>query len=103
MRMRLRLRGEVGDTVRTFVLPLAEAKAGSAPTNEVVLPVMGVSRHHATLRPGDGTVEVGDLESKNGVYVNGTRVSSGTLALGDGVRFGPVPVRLGAVDEQARG
>ena len=100
MRLRLRLRGEVGDTVRTFVLPLAEAKVGSASTNEVVLPVVGVSRHHATLRPGDGTVEVGDLESKNGVYVNGTRVSSATLALGDEVRFGPVALRLEAVDEQ---
>src|SRR5258708_20860716 len=100
MRLRLRLRGEVGDTVRTFVLPLAEAKVGSASTNEVVLPVVGVSRHHATLRPGDGTVEVGDLESKNGVYVNGTRVSSATLALGDEVRCGPVALRLEAVDEQ---
>jgi transcriptional regulator with AAA-type ATPase domain len=100
MRMRLRLKGEVGDAVRTFVLPLGEAKVGSAPANEVVLPVMGVSRHHALLRPADGALEVSDLESKNGVYVNGTRVSSATLAPGDDVRFGPATLRLEAVDEQ---
>src|ERR1043165_6294896 len=100
MRMRLRLRGEVGDAVRTFVLPLGEAKVGSASANEAVLPVVGVSRHHATLRPGDGTDELSALESKNGVYVNGTRASTATLAPGDEVRFGPVALRLEAVDEQ---
>src|SRR5258708_10812090 len=98
MRMRLRLRGEVGDTVRTFVLPLAEAKVGSASTNEVVLPVVGVSRHHATLCPGDGTVEVGDLESKNGVYGNGTRGSSPTPALAAAGRLGPPALRPPARD-----
>ena len=99
-RLRLRLKGQAGDAVRTFVLPDGEATVGSAGGNHVVLPVAGVSRQHAVLRPADGTVEVRDAESKNGVYVNGARVSATTLALGDEVRFGPVSLRLEAVDEE---
>ena len=98
--MRFRLKGPVGDVVRTFVLPPGEAQVGSASANEIVLPVAGVSRHHARLRPQDDGFEVSDLESKNGVYVNGTRVSSAVLGPDDEVRFGPVSLRLEILDEQ---
>jgi transcriptional regulator with AAA-type ATPase domain len=99
-RLRLRLKGEAGDALRTFVLPDGEATVGSAGGNDVVLPVAGVSRQHAVLRAADGIVEVRDAESKNGVYVNGARVSATPLALGDEVRFGPVSLQLEAIDEQ---
>ena len=59
-----------------------------------------VSRQHAVLRPVEDAVEVRDLDSKNGVYVNERRVSAATLALGDEVRFGPVALRLEAIDER---
>ena len=99
-RTRFRLKGQVGDVVRTFVLPPKEAQVGSASANEIVLPVAGVSRHHAVLRPQDDGFEVSDLESKNGVYVNDTRVSSALLGPDDEVRFGPVALRLEMLDEQ---
>ena len=44
-------------------------------------------------------VEVRDLESKNGVSYE-RRVSTATLAPGDEVRFGPVSLRLEAIDER---
>ena len=98
--VRLRLKGHAGDAMRTFVLPIGDATVGSAAGNHVVLPLPGVSRQHALLRPKDGTVEVSDVDSKNGVYVNGIRVSHATLAIGDEVRFGPVSLRLEAIEER---
>jgi transcriptional regulator with AAA-type ATPase domain len=95
---RLRLKGPIGDALRTFVLPPREVSVGSAAQNDIVLPVPEVSRQHAMLRPAEDAVEVRDLESKNGVYVNERRVSTATLAPGDEVRFGPVALRLEAID-----
>ena len=97
---RLRLKGQIGDALRTFVLPPRDVSVGSAALNDIVLPVPEVSRQHAVLRATDDAVEVRDLESKNGVYVNEQRVSAATLALGDEVRFGPVGLRLEAIDER---
>jgi transcriptional regulator with AAA-type ATPase domain len=94
----LRLKGQIGDALRTFVLPPRDVSVGSAALNDIVLAVPEVSRQHAVLRATDDAVEVRDLESKNGVYVNEQRVSAATLALGDEVRFGPVGLRLEAID-----
>jgi transcriptional regulator with AAA-type ATPase domain len=96
----LRLKGPIGEAVRTFVLPPRDVTVGSAAQNDIVLAVPEVSRQHAVLRPVQDAVEVRDLESKNGVYVNERRVSAATLALGDEVRFGPVALRLEAIDER---
>jgi transcriptional regulator with AAA-type ATPase domain len=97
---RLRLKGPIGEVLRTFVLPPRDVTVGSAAQNDIVLAVPEVSRQHAVLRPVQDAVEVRDLESKNGVYVNERRVSAATLALGDEVRFGPVALRLEAIDER---
>ncbi|MEM6289795.1 MAG: FHA domain-containing protein [Myxococcota bacterium] len=47
---------------------------GRHPTCDVVLFGRGVSREHAALRCRDGVVEVNDLASVNGVFVNGERL-----------------------------
>jgi DNA-binding NtrC family response regulator len=54
------------------------------------LPGNDVSRRHASLRKDDagGDVEVVDLGSRNGVHVNGQRVSSAPLRRGDVLRLG---------------
>ncbi len=56
----------------------------------VHLPGNDVSRRHAALRKNEAGsgVEVVDLGSRNGVYVNGRRVSSAPLRRGDVVRLG---------------
>jgi pSer/pThr/pTyr-binding forkhead associated (FHA) protein len=48
-----------------------------------------VSRRHASIRPVDGQLEISDLGSTNGTFVNGARVTEARL-LGDGdvVRIG---------------
>ena len=48
-----------------------------------------LSRRHAVVRPGDGAIEIEDLGSTNGTYVNGARIDGPTrLAGGDTVKLG---------------
>jgi predicted component of type VI protein secretion system len=48
-----------------------------------------ISRRHAVIRPGDGGIEIEDLGSTNGTYVNGVRIERATrLAGGDTVKLG---------------
>ena len=56
----------------------------------VHLPGSDVSRRHAVLRKVDtgSGIEVVDLDSRNGVHINGRRVSSAQLRRGDVVRLG---------------
>ncbi|HMB54322.1 MAG TPA: FHA domain-containing protein, partial [Thermoanaerobaculia bacterium] len=89
-----RLRGEVDGVARSFLVAPGENRLGSLPTNDVVLPVRGVSRLHAVLSAGDDGVTVRDLESKNGLLVNGERRGEATMAPGDRLRVGPVRLEL---------
>lgn len=68
----------------------------SATHADIVVAGRGLSRAHATvqLRP-DNKLEVVDLESTNGVFVNGNRVTTGLIADGDTLSLGPeVQLRL---------
>src|SRR5688572_12176285 len=59
-----------------------------------------ISRRHAIIRPGDGGVEIEDLGSRNGTFVNGVRIESATrLAGGDTVKLGQSVLQI----ESARG
>jgi ABC-type multidrug transport system ATPase subunit/pSer/pThr/pTyr-binding forkhead associated (FHA) protein/ABC-type multidrug transport system permease subunit len=58
-------------------------------TADVVLTSPLVSRRHAEVRPrGDGA-EIADLDSGNGTFVNGERISKSPLFPGDVIRVGP--------------
>jgi hypothetical protein len=47
-----------------------------------------VSRRHAELRANNGVVTLNDLKSTNGTLVNGSRITTTTLADGDELRIG---------------
>jgi pSer/pThr/pTyr-binding forkhead associated (FHA) protein len=47
-----------------------------------------LSRRHAVLRPGKRALEIEDLGSLNGTWVNGRRIETTTLAPGDLVTIG---------------
>jgi transcriptional regulator with PAS, ATPase and Fis domain len=61
---------------------------GRDQTCQAVLSGNEVSRRHAEFRVDGPLVAVRDLESRNGVYVNGVRISDQPLATGDVVRCG---------------
>ncbi|CAA0127496.1 ABC transporter ATP-binding/permease protein [Mycolicibacterium vanbaalenii] len=71
--------------------PPGSIKIGRAPDNNIVIPDVLASRHHATLIPGpSGTAEIRDNRSINGTFVNGARVETATLTEGDAVTIGNV-------------
>jgi pSer/pThr/pTyr-binding forkhead associated (FHA) protein len=64
-----------------------ELCAGRAPECEIVLADAGVSRRHALFSRAAGSYEVRDLDSVNGIYVNGQRTKRHALAVGDVIRI----------------
>ncbi|MGB9305675.1 MAG: ATP-binding cassette domain-containing protein, partial [Mycobacterium sp.] len=68
--------------------PPGSIKIGRADDNDIVIPEVLASRHHATLVPTAGGTEIRDNRSINGTFVNGVRVESAVLHDGDVVTIG---------------
>jgi ABC-type multidrug transport system ATPase subunit len=76
-------------------LPAKAMRIGRIPDNDLVLPDLDVSRHHAELRRSrTGSYEIVDLGSHNGTYVNGQQISSQMLTEHDIVSIGHSTFRL---------
>ena len=90
-------------------LPVKALRIGRTPDNDLVLPDLDVSRHHAELRRSpNGAYEIVDLGSHNGTFVNGKRVSSAVLSETDHRQHRPLDVpagrrRTAAVRRRGRG
>jgi ABC-type multidrug transport system ATPase subunit len=65
-------------------------KIGRATDNDIVVPDVLASRHHATLLPTPNGTEIRDNRSINGTFVNGARVDSALLREGDTVTIGNI-------------
>ena len=65
-------------------------KIGRATDNDIVVPDVLASRHHATLVPTPSGTEIRDNRSINGTFVNGARVDSAMLREGDTVTIGNI-------------
>src|SRR5213593_3699557 len=62
---------------------------GRSPQADVVIDEPSLSRLHAAVSmTGEGSLEVEDLGSTNGVFINRSRQKTGPLAVGDRVVFG---------------
>jgi pSer/pThr/pTyr-binding forkhead associated (FHA) protein len=80
------LAGTNGD--QFVIRPGAKARIGRALDNEIVVTDASVSRHHAAIESVNGGYRLRDLESQNGTYVGGARISEASLRNGDAVRIG---------------
>ena len=67
---------------------------GRTPDNDLQIDAKTVSRHHAVILVGPAHSIIEDLNSTNGVYVNGRRITRNTLKDGDTVVFGQVHYRF---------
>src|SRR6185312_3311004 len=56
-----------------------------------------ISRRHAELTSDGLTIRVRDLGSSNGTFVNGARVTEGSVSPGDTIAFGKVPFRVATI------
>jgi predicted ester cyclase len=70
-------------------LPAKKIRIGRVPENDIVVADLDVSRYHAELRrTPDGSLEIMDLGSHNGTYVNGERITRKLLAEQDIISIG---------------
>jgi HD-GYP domain-containing protein (c-di-GMP phosphodiesterase class II) len=75
---------------RVFSIPPGDRKTiGRAPDCDIRLPDEGVSRRHCTIENLGERIQVIDLESANGSYINGELVERGWLSPGDQLALGP--------------
>jgi len=87
------------DNVQSYELKTGTPMiVGRAPTSDIPVFDPTISRRHAELMTDDNGVQVRDLGSSNGTFLNGSRVDSCTLAIGDTVTFGKVPFKLQSVN-----
>jgi pSer/pThr/pTyr-binding forkhead associated (FHA) protein len=79
-----------GDPEKTFrILPGNVRTIGRSTGADFIVDAALVSRVHCRLTAlPDGGLEVSDLESTNGTYVNGERVDRARLSSGDRVQMG---------------
>ena len=72
------------------ILPGNEKTIGRAVRADFIVDAQMVSRLHCRVAAGATELEVIDLESTNGTFVNGERVSRATLKVGDTLGVGRV-------------
>ena len=94
--MWLLTQSEAGDEPLVFRLrPGASKTIGRAPRADFIVDAALVSRLHCRLEAGEDDIEVVDLSSTNGTFVNGQPVKRGRLKDGDRLRVGRVELTLG--------
>src|SRR6202048_3251511 len=76
------------------LLDSGELVIGRSSELEMVLAEDMVSRKHAKLSLGDGTITISDLGSTNGTFVNGEKVERAQLKEGDRILIGTSILKL---------
>lgn len=84
---------------KRYILDEGKMDVGRAPNVNIVVNEQSVSRRHARCYQTNGNIEIEDLNSSNGTYVNNTRIiRRTTLNDGDIIRFGTVLFKYFAHD-----
>ena len=89
------LRSSETDGALTFRLPLGVVKTiGRSSGADFIVDVALVSRLHCQVTAGETEIDVEDMSSTNGTFVNDTRIDRGQLASGDRLRVGRVELTV---------
>jgi hypothetical protein len=99
---RLVLLGE-GFAGRTYELKVEKTTVGRVSDNTFEIPESSVSSHHAEILLRGNDVIIRDLDSTNGTFINGEKISEAVLKPGQVLRFGTVEMRLETADGPAAG
>jgi len=87
----------------TFRLRAGAIKTvGRAPRADFILDAALVSRIHCRITASDDKLEVVDLSSTNGVFVNDKRVIKANLGRGDRLRVGRVEFTISRTERRTR-
>lgn len=82
------------------ILPGNTKTIGRAPRADFIVDAPLVSRVHCRLSAGAAELEVVDLESTNGTYVNGERVARAILRRGDRLGIGRIELTISDATDQ---
>ena len=83
-----------GVVIKEVELIQERTTLGRRPRNDIVIEHLAISGDHAVLHWRDGAVELEDLDSTNGSFINGKRVQRQRLASGDLLEMGKHQVRF---------
>ncbi|MEO7360719.1 MAG: adenylate/guanylate cyclase domain-containing protein, partial [Gemmatimonadaceae bacterium] len=88
---------------RRFFLPIGKRLVlGRETTSDLPILDVGVSRRHAEVCATAKGLEIRDLGSRNGTYLNAKRVSDALASVGDRVTFGGVEFTFAKIEENLR-
>ena len=79
---------------KVFPLPSSITVIGRRHDCDLRIPLMPVSRRHCQLSLNNETLNIRDLGSRNGTYLNGKRVDKATVQPGDYIKIGPLTFAL---------
>ena len=85
-----------GLTGRTFELKVEKTTVGRVEDNLFQIPETSVSSHHAEIVVRGDEVLIKDLDSTNGTFINGEKVTEAVLKPGQILRLGMIEMRLDA-------
>jgi hypothetical protein len=85
------LNGDLEGTV--YLLTDAEYSIGRQPDNTFQIADLGISGHHARIFRGPDGYVLEDLKSRNGTWLNGTRVYHAVLQSSDAIRIGSTDLK----------
>lgn len=74
--------------VKEIVLDKELTTVGRKPDNDIIIDNQAVSGHHASIKMEGDTILLEDLNSLNGTYLNGQKISKAELFNGDVVLIG---------------
>lgn len=83
-----------GMTGRTFELQIERTTVGRVEDNTFQIADASVSSHHAEILMRGSDVVIRDLNSTNGTFVNGEKISEAPLKSGQILRFGQVELKI---------
>lgn len=77
-------------STKNFAMPSTVTVIGRREDCDLCIPLMIVSRKHCQLSIEQDTLNVRDLGSRNGTFVNGRQIEAAAVAAGDRIQVGPV-------------
>jgi pSer/pThr/pTyr-binding forkhead associated (FHA) protein len=84
----------MGTGAQTYTLKPSQISIGRKDTNTIVIQEQTISSNHAQINFEGGQYVLTDLNSTNGTFVNGKRITKQALRNGDLVRMGAIEMKF---------